>query len=201
MDDQSHPSCSPFADTFGTPGAQTLSVEEQRHLGQQWKSQSRNACSTCGVKHPPPCNPGIVKKRNSSKVKTPWCRSCQEHHLFGKHTRTKQEAATLLTQQVYGMAPIPMPMMSPGEPDVTTEHFANAELSSEIRMTLIHQIPQLLGYLSYQDQLDLRAEWCPDNIPTALSGQGPVFVQYLQESIESHREVNGEDEVTQSQTD
>jgi hypothetical protein len=192
MDDQSHPSGNPFMDTFNTPGVQTLSAEEQRRLVQQWKAQGRKDCSTCGAKHPPPCNPGIVKKKKISKVRTPWCRNCQEHHLFGQHTRNKQEMATLLTQQAYGMAPIPMQTMSPGEPDAATEHISDAE----IRTTLIHQFPQLLGHFSYQEQLSLRAEWFPNHMPSALSGQEHVFMQYLQESIESHRGEENEDTVT-----
>jgi hypothetical protein len=193
MDDQSHPSGNPFeVGTFGASGARTLSVEEQRRLGQQWKAQGRKACSTCGARHPPPCNPGIVKKKMSGKVMTPWCRSCQEHHLFGEHTHTKREAATLLTQQAYGMAPIPMPTMSPGEPDAVTEHLPNADA----RTTLIHQFPQILGHFSYQEQLNLRAEWFPNHIPTALSWEQHVFMQYLQESIESHRGEENEDTVT-----
>jgi hypothetical protein len=136
MDEQSHPSDNPFLDTFETSGARTLSVEEQRRLGQRWKAQGRKACSTCGVKHLLLCNPGIVRKRKAGKVKAPWCMNCQEHHLFGQHTRNKQEMATLLTQQAYGTAPIPMPTMSPGEPDAVTEHLSSAE----IRTTLIHQV-------------------------------------------------------------
>jgi hypothetical protein len=192
MDDRSHPSGNPFVDTFDTSGARKLSAEGQRRLIQQWKAQGRKACSTCGAKHPPPCDPGIVKKKKISKVKTPWCRSCQEHHLFGEHIRNKREAATLLTQQAYGMAPIPMPTMFPVEPDVVTEHLPNAE----IRTALIHQFPQLLGHFSYQEQLNLRAEWFPNHIPTALSWEQHVFMQYLQESIESHRGEENEDTVT-----
>ena len=180
---------------FDNPGARTLSVEEQRRLGQQWKAQGRKACGTCGKKHPPPCNSGIVKKR---KVKTPWYRSCQEHHLFGQHTCTKQEAATLLTQQSYGMAPMPTPKMTPpGDPDIMAEELANAEQSGEIRMMLIHQVPQLLRDFSYQEKLDLRADLFPGNVATAFSWEQHVFMQYLQESIESDRgEESSEDEGT-----
>ena len=187
MDDQAHLS--------GTPGARTLSVEELRRLGQQWKAQGRKACNTCGKKHPPPCNPGIVKKR---KIKAIWCRSCREHHLFGQHTRTKQEAAKLLTQQAYGMAPVSARMMTPpGDPDTMAEELANAEQSGEIRMMLIHQVPQLLRDFSYQEKLDLRADLFPGNVATAFSWEQHVFMQYLQESIESDRgEESSEDEGT-----
>ena len=181
MDEQSHPSGNPFLDTFETSGARTLSVEEQRRLVQQWKAQGRKACRTRGAKHSPPCNPGIVKKKKTSKVMTPWCRSCQEHHLLGKHTRAKQEVATLLTQQAYGMAPVPTPMMTAGEPEVMNEHFAGAELNSEIRMMLIHQVPQLLRNFRYQEKLDLRSDLFPDHIITALTWEQHVFMQYLQE--------------------
>ena len=85
-----------------------------------------------------------------------------------------------------------MPTMFPVEPDVVIEHLPNAE----IRTALIHQFPQLLGHFSYQEQINLRAEWFPDHMPSALSGQEHVFKQYLQESIESHGGEENEDTVT-----
>ena len=114
--------------------------------------------------------------------------------MFGKHTRTKQEAATLLTQQAYGMAPIPTPMITPREPDITAGHLSNAEIG----MTLIHQAPQLLRYLSYQDKLKFRAKLYSENVPT---GQH-VLMQYVQDAIESQRgEEDDEEEATHSQTE
>jgi hypothetical protein len=61
-------------------------------------------------------------------------------------------------------------------------------------MILVHQVPQLLNNFAYQDKLNVRATLFPDNVPTALSWEQHVFLQYLQESIESHRdEENGDD--------
>lgn len=114
--------------------------------------------------------------------------------MFGKHTRTKQEAATLLTQQAYGMASISTPMVNPPE---NLDIVADAEQSGEIRMMVIHQAPQLLRTFTHQQKLNLRAELFPGNVPTAFSWGQHVFMQHLQQSIESHRgEEFGEDEGT-----
>lgn len=164
-----------------------LSVEEQHRLAQQWKAQGRKACSICGAKHPPPCDPGIVKKKKTSKLKLSWCRSCQDSHLFGKHTRTRQEAAELRTQQAYGMAPIPWPMVE--EPNAMfMAPVLTVSESRERRMMFIHQAPRILGGISYQGKLNLRTRLYPDDLPTALTWEEHVFWQYLQESIESHRD-------------
>ena len=107
MGGRSHPSRNPFMSKFDNPGARTLSVEEQRRLGQQWKAQGRKACGTCGKKHPPPCNPGIVKRRNSRRFETPWCKTCQEFHQYGRHVRTMEEAHELLNAQADEFAQVP----------------------------------------------------------------------------------------------
>lgn len=57
----------------------------------------------------PPAKKGRQQGRNkrSRGLHLPWCKSCQEFHLFGKHTKTKQEAQDLLNQQLYGLASRP----------------------------------------------------------------------------------------------
>ena len=77
------------------------------------------------------------------------------------------------------------------------EELANAEQSGEIRMMLIHQVPQLLRDFSYQEKLDLRDNLFPGNVATAFSWGQHVFMRYLRESIESDRgEESSEDEGT-----
>ncbi|GAB7324895.1 hypothetical protein MBLNU13_g08716t2 [Cladosporium sp. NU13] len=47
------------------------------------------------------------RSKRSRGLHFPWCKNCQEFHLFGKHTKTKQEAQDLLHRQLYGLAPRP----------------------------------------------------------------------------------------------
>ena len=48
-----------------------------------------------------------AKKGRKGKFNPRLCKSCQEYHPFGQHTKTKQEAQDLVNQQLRGLAPIP----------------------------------------------------------------------------------------------
>ena len=47
------------------------------------------------------------RKKHSRRLTFPFCNSCQTFHLWGQHTKTKQEAQDLLNRQAQGLAPIP----------------------------------------------------------------------------------------------
>lgn len=139
-------------------GVLELSVEEQHRLAQQWRAQGRKACSTCGAKHPPPCNPGIVKKRKPRGFETPWCKTCQEFHLYGRHVRTIKEAKELLDAQARGQAPIPDPRLILKVTNAYRSKATPEQVRADVAATKARQMEsdrQLVMQLAPQDALDL----------------------------------------------
>lgn len=91
--------------------AQMAAFQAKYHKNQDTQpAQKRKAPSSHeAVAGSPPAKKGRKEERSkrSRGLHLPWCKSCQEFHLFGKHTKTKQEAQDLLNQQLYGLAPRP----------------------------------------------------------------------------------------------
>jgi hypothetical protein len=127
--------------------AQMAAFQAKYHKNQDTQpAQKRKAPSSHeAVAGSPPAKKGRKEERSkrSRGLHLPWCKSCQEFHLFGKHTKTKQEARDLLNQQAQGLAPIPqLAAMQAAEDEYQQYKIANRRRSQMSTEELFAQYDQ-----------------------------------------------------------
>jgi hypothetical protein len=127
--------------------AQMAAFQAKYHKneGTQPVQKRKAPSSPDAVAGSPPAQKGRKQERSkrSRGLQTPWCKNCQEFHLFGKHTKTKQEARDLLNQQAQGLAPIPqLAAMQAAEDEYQQYKIANRRRSQMSTEELFAQYDQ-----------------------------------------------------------
>jgi len=143
-----------------------------RKEGTQSAQKRKAPSSQDAVAGSTPAKKGRKEDRSnrSRGLHIPWCKGCQEFHLFGKHTKIKQEAQDLLNQQLYGLAPRP-------------QMAAIQAAMDERRMIMTADANR--GQLSAQEaqaSLDQRVEAQRDREMAFIGQQAPaMFAQMIQQ--------------------
>ena len=135
---------------FEDPGAYQAQIaafqaKYYKNEGTQPAQKRKAPSSPDAVAGSPPAKKGRKEERSkrSRGLQIPWCKNCQEFHLFGTPTKTKQEARDLLNQQAQGLAPIPqLAAMQAAEDEYQQYKIANRRRSQTSTEELFAQYDQ-----------------------------------------------------------